>query len=173
MSDNFTPPLSFADASPEGLPASVAYIEAVNASRFVKGFGITALVYALTTGCGISLLGGGIGIGVGLFILRYDSGTFYKYLGIAVIILAIAGAAIPLGLFLCPIVLAGAVLWKGIEILRLLSREGQSDEDWAVTRKRALTGAITSGAGIVISLSLLLLSVIAMILVASKKIPLG
>lgn len=173
MSDDFTLPLSFADASPEAHPASAAYIEAVNAARFVKGFGITALVYALTTGCGIGLLGGGIGVGVGLFILRYDSAKYYKYLGIAVIILAIVGAPIPLGFFVCPIVLAGAVLWKGIEILRLLSREGQSDEDWPVTRKRALTGAITSGAGIVLSLGFLLLSLAAMVLMATKKIPLS
>lgn len=171
MSDNPSPPLSFADASSEGAPASVAYIDAVNAARFVKGFGITALVYALTTLCGIGLLSGGIGLGVGLFILRYDSGTYYKYLGIAVIVMAIVGAAIPLGFFICPIVLAGAVLWKSIEILRLLSREGQSDDDWQVTRNRAVIGTITSGVGIAISLVFLLLSVVGMILVASKKIP--
>lgn len=168
MSDNFTP-LSFSDASPESQPASAAYIEAVNGSRFVKGFGITALVYALTTVCGIALLGGGIGIGVGLFILRYDSGTYYKYLGIAVIVMAIAGAALPLGVFLCPAVLSGAVLWKGVEILQLLSREGRNDDDWPATRQRALVGTITSGIGIAISLILLLLTIIGTALMATRQ----
>lgn len=171
MSENPPPSLSFADAAPEGTPASPAYIDAVNAARFVKGFGITALVYSLTTVCGIGLLSGGIGLGVGLFILRYDTGTYYKYLGIAVIVMALIGAAIPLGVFICPIVLSGAVLWKGVEILRLLSREGQGDEDWQTTRTRAVIGTITSGVGITISLVLLLLSIVAMILLASKRFP--
>jgi hypothetical protein len=44
----------------------------VNASRFVKGFGITALIYSLVGVVGVPLLGGGIGLGVSLFIMRYD-----------------------------------------------------------------------------------------------------
>ncbi|HEU4391629.1 MAG TPA: hypothetical protein VFV34_27825 [Blastocatellia bacterium] len=45
---------------------SPAYSEAVNASRFVKGFGITALVQSLLMFTGINLLGAGVGLGIGL-----------------------------------------------------------------------------------------------------------
>ena len=50
--------------------SSPSFNEAVNASRFVKGFGITALIYSLVGVLGVPSLGGGIGLGAGLFIMR-------------------------------------------------------------------------------------------------------
>lgn len=44
------------------------FIQAINDSRFVKGFGLTALAYVFVSVFGLTLLGGGIGVGVGLFI---------------------------------------------------------------------------------------------------------
>jgi hypothetical protein len=48
----------------------------VNGSRFVRGFGITALIYSLVGVVGVPLLGRGIGLGVGLFIMRYDQAKY-------------------------------------------------------------------------------------------------
>lgn len=170
MSENFAPPPSFSDQTTSYQNQPTTYTDAVNHARFVKSFGITALVYALTTVLGMPVLGGGIGVGVGLFILRYDTGNYYRYLGIAIIVLSIAGALLPFGVFLGPLILSSAVLWKGVEVLRVLSREGRDDDDWPVTRKRAIIGSVTSGIGIAITILLLLLSIVAAILMAVGKL---
>ena len=120
------------------------YNEAVNDSRFVKAFGITALIYALASLTGIALLGGGIGIGVGIFIMRYDTARYYRMVGIAVIVFAILNYVVP---FVGAGVLSGAVLFKGIRVLGVLSKEGRNDEDWAPSQRRALIGTVASGIG--------------------------
>lgn len=136
--------------------SSETYNEAVNAARFVKSFGVTSLIYAVVSLFGISFLSGGVGVGVGLFVLRYDNQTFYRVLGIAMIVLAIVGVILPVG----PVVLAGAVLGKGIQALGVFSREGQQDEEWAPSRQRALIGTIASAVALVVSiLSLVLASI--------------
>jgi hypothetical protein len=64
MFDNYS--IAPSNSGEAGAPArysSHSFREAVNASRFVKGFGITALVYSLVSMFGVSLLGGGIGLG--------------------------------------------------------------------------------------------------------------
>jgi hypothetical protein len=71
---------------------SPLYSQAINDSRFVKGFGLTALVYALVSVSGV--LAGGVGVGIGLFIARYDSAKYYRILGIVVIVFAIIGSVI-------------------------------------------------------------------------------
>src|SRR5512139_2995095 len=73
---------------------SPIYSQAINDSRFVKGFGLTALVYALVSVLGFAL-GGGVGVGIGLFIARYDSAKYYRMLGIALIVFAIIGYVVP------------------------------------------------------------------------------
>lgn len=160
MSENFGSFLSYSDQPAGSSSSSSAYIEAVNGARFVKGFGITALVYALAMIFGITFLGGGIGVGVGLFVFRYDSGAFYRYLGIAMLVLAVAGLIVPFGIFLGPLVLSTAVLLKGVGILKLLSKEGREDDDWVVTRKRALIGSASSGIGLLITIQLLIVAII-------------
>jgi len=128
--------------------SSASFNDAVNASRFVKGFGITALIYSIVSLLGPNLLGGGIGLGVGLFIMRYDEARYYRVLGIAVIIFAILGAFIP---FLGPALLSGAIVGKGSQILNVLSKEGRNDEEWVPSRKRVIIGTIASGVGLLIS----------------------
>ena len=134
--------------------SSASFNEAVNASRFVKGFGITALIYSIVSIFGLTLLGGGIGVGVGLFIMRYDEARYYRVLGIVVIIFAILGAFIP---FLGPALLSGAIVGKGIQILNVLSKEGRNDEEWMPSRKRVIIGTIASGVGLLISVVLMFL----------------
>jgi len=134
--------------------SSASFNDAVNASRFVKGFGITALIYSIVSIFGLTLLGGGIGVGVGLFIMRYDEAKYYRVLGIAVIIFAILGAFIP---FLGPAVLSGAIVGKGIQISKVLSKEGRNDEEWVPSRNRVIIGTIASGAGLLISVVLMFL----------------
>jgi len=137
--------------------SSASFNEAVNASRFVKGFGITALIYSIVSIFGLTLLGGGIGVGVGLFIMRYDEARYYRVLGIVVIIFAILGAFIP---FLGPALLSGAIVGKGIQILNVLSKEGRNDEEWVPSRKRVIIGTIASGVSLLISVVLMFLSFI-------------
>ncbi|HEU4391628.1 MAG TPA: hypothetical protein VFV34_27820 [Blastocatellia bacterium] len=80
-------------------------------------------------------------------------------LGIIVMACAILGPAGALS----PLILSGGVLWKGMEVLGVLSKEGKGDGDWAPTRTRAIVGLVTSGAGILISLLLLAVAVLIMI----------
>jgi hypothetical protein len=146
-------------------PISPRYAEAVNAARFVKGFGITALIFSmlLFVGWGFSVGGG---IGIGLFILRYDKQTFYRALGITVMLLAIL---LPIS-FLSSLVLSSAVMWKGIQTLKTLSREGKDDDDWAISKKRAMIGTICSGAGILFFLLFLCVTMIQIILAVLERV---
>jgi hypothetical protein len=134
--------------------SSPSFNEAVNASRFVKGFGITGLIYSLVGLVGVPLLGGGIGVGVSLFIMRYDQAKYYRILGIVVMVFAIVGAFIP---FLGSTVLSGAILGKGIQVLSVLEKEGRNDEEWTPSRRRAIIGTIASGVGLLISIALMFL----------------
>ncbi len=170
MSESFNSLPSFSDQAVSYAGQSSAYTEAVNSARFVKGFGIAALVYALSTVLGMAILSGGIGVGVGLFIFRYDTGNYYRYLGIAMIVLSIAGGLLPFGFFLGPLILSCAVLWKGVQVLRVLSKEGREDKDWPATRKRAILGSVASGFGTGITVILLLLSIVGALLMAAGKL---
>ena len=109
MSTNLN--LSSYDERPSSFESKLSpqYLEAVNASRFVKGFGLTALIYSLLLFLGINFLSAGIGVGTGLFILRYDEQKFYKVFGIVVMVCAFI---FPLP-FLSTIALSSGVLWKG------------------------------------------------------------
>ena len=159
--------------SPDERPSSFEsklspqYLEAVNAARFVKGFGITALVYSLLLFLGINILSAGIGLGTALFILRYDDQKFYRVFGITVIVVALL---FPIA-FLSPVVLSAGVLWKGWQTLKTLSKEGQEDEDWQVSKKRALIGTITSGVGLAFSLLFTALAIIGLIMISLGMIP--
>lgn len=146
-------------------PRVSSFSEAVNASRFVKGFGITALIYALVSALGMTLLRGGVGIGVGLFIMRYHEAKFYRILGIAVIVFALLGGSIP---FLGSAVLSGAVMGKGIQVLNVLSKEGHDKQAWGSSHKRAIVGTITSGIGLLISIFLMILSFIVLMTQVSQ-----
>jgi hypothetical protein len=139
---------------------SALYSQAINDSRFVKGFGLTALVYALISVFGLTLLSGGLGLGIGLFIARYDSAKYYRILGIIVIVFAILGYVVP---FIGAGALSGAVLGKGIQVISVLSKVENKDEEWQVGRKRALIGTVASGAGLGISVIIMILFTIGII----------
>lgn len=142
------------------------YNNAVNASRFVKGFGIAVLVYSVLLFLGINLLSSAIGLGTGLFIFRYDEGKFYRVLGAVVMVLALVG---PLP-FLSPGVLAVSVLYKGTQILGVLKRSPQEDPDWRETRSRTILGIVASGAGLLVSLVTAILFIIAIALIMTRGI---
>ena len=55
---------------------------------------------------------------------------------------------------------------RALEVMNILSTEGRSDPDWAMTRKRAVIGLVTSSAGILISALWLVLVLIAIAAVA-------
>lgn len=142
------------------------YNNSVNASRFVKGFGIAALVYSVLIFLGINLLSSGIGIGVGLFIYRYDEGRFYQILGATVIILAFI-APLP---FLSPGILASGVVYKGAQILGVLKRSPREDPDWRETNKRTLIGLIAASISLLITLAFMILFVLALVFLLTGRI---
>jgi len=142
---------------------SALYSQAINDARFVKGFGLTALVYALLSLLGLTLLSGGLGIGIGLFIARYNSAKYYRILGIVVIVFAILGYVVP---FIGASVLSGAVLGKGIRVISVLSKVMDKDEEWQTGRKRALIGTVASGAGLAVSGLITVLFIVGMIVLS-------
>ncbi|HYE72515.1 MAG TPA: hypothetical protein VEF04_04255 [Blastocatellia bacterium] len=144
---------------------SSAYVEAINAARFVKGFGITAMIFSMLL-FGGSLLSVAVGLGIGLFILRYDKQSFYRVLGITVMVLAIL---LPIN-FLSSLVLSGSVMRKGILTLRTLSRQSSEDDDWIVSKKRAMIGTICSGLGIAVFLLYLLIFAVSVTLMTLRQI---
>jgi hypothetical protein len=156
MSTNLN--LSSYDERPSSFESKLSpqYLEAVNASRFVKAFGITAAISGLLLFLGISILSAAIGVGAGLFIFRYDDQKFYKRFGIAVIVFA---CIFPLS-FLGTIVLSAGVIWKGWETLQILGKEGLEDEDWKVSHKRTLIGTISACVGLALSLVAIVLTVL-------------
>lgn len=135
-----------------------AYLDAVNDARFVRTFGIIALLGSI-----LIFIGGAVAIGVALAVMGFGTGRYYRALGLAVVILAI------LGFFLWPfriiasIVLAAGVAWKGKGILNTLALEGKDDSDWLVTRKRAITGIVLSVIGVLFGFAWLGLSLIGLI----------
>ena len=135
-----------------------AYLDAVNDARFVRTFGIIALLGSI-----LIFVGGAVAIGVALAVMGFGTGRYYRTLGLTVVILAI------LGFFLWPvriiasIVLAAGVAWKGKAILDTLALEGKDDSDWQVTRKRAITGIVLSAIGVLFSFAWLGLGLIGLI----------
>ena len=122
------------------------YIDAVNDARFVRTFGIIALFGSI-----FFFIGGAVAIGVGLAVIGFGSGYYYRALGLTVVVLAILGMFLGVLGFSAPIVLAAGVVWKGKTIFKTLALEGKDDPDWEDTRKRAQTGMILSGIGILVS----------------------
>ncbi len=137
-----------------GFYSSPSFNEAVNTSRFVNSFGITSLIYALFSITGLNLLGGAIGGGVGLFIWRYGEARFYRVLGTLIVVFAFAGVPFP---GLGSGVLSAAILMKGTEVLRVLSKEGKNSNQWLPSRKRAILGTSAACFGLLISVLVLFL----------------
>jgi hypothetical protein len=139
-------------------PTPSAYIEAVNDARFVRTFGLIALLGSI-----LIFIGGAVAIGVGLAVMGFGSTRYYRVLGLAVVILGILGFILGPFRIIASIVLGAGVAWKGKTILNTLAVEGKEDSDWQVTRKRAITGIVLSIIGILISfgwLGLLLIGLI-------------
>lgn len=133
--------------SPSQYTTSQSFTDAVNDSRFVRTFGVIALIGAIL----VSLVSGAIAIGLGAAVMGFGASRFYRLLGLGVAILGVA-------YFLwIPLVPAGAVLlsagiaYKGIDVLGTLATEGKSDPDWKETRSRAIVGTIFSVAGFIVS----------------------
>jgi hypothetical protein len=142
--------------------APSAYLDAVNDARFVRTFGIIALVGSI-----LIFIGGPVAIGVGLAIMGFGGSRYYRVLGLAVVILGILAFIFGPFRIIASIVLGAGVAWKGKKVLNILANEGKDDADWPETRKRALTGIILSAIGILISFGWLALSAIALVLQAT------
>ena len=122
------------------------YVEAVNDARFVKTFGIIALLGSLIT------CGPGVMIGVGVAVLGFGSTKYFRILGITVAILGGLSFLFRPAAALAALVLGVGIIMKGREILSVLEKEGRDDSDWEATRKRANIGLITSAISCLIGL---------------------
>ena len=132
-------------ASPSAYHMSAAFNDAVNDAQFVRTFGIAALVCSILT-----IFWAAIPIGVGMAVLGFGKTRYYRLLGLAVVVLSIAGVLIgPLRVIGAAALCAG-VGWRGIEILGLLAKEGKGDPDWPETRKRSIIGIVLSAAGLLV-----------------------
>ena len=122
------------------------YVEAVNDARFVKTFGIIALIGSLIT------CGPGVMIGVGVAVLGFGSTKYFRILGTTVAILGGLSFLFRPAAALAALVLGVGIIMKGREILSVLEKEGRDDSDWEATRKRANIGLITSAISCLIGL---------------------
>jgi hypothetical protein len=141
--------------------SSPTFNEAVSSSWFVRSIGIAAAAYTIASPLGI--LGPGLGIGIGLFVLRYGSAIYYRILGIVVVVSAILAFVNPLFQVLGPAVLSGAILAKAAMILRVLSKEGRNSHQWSASRKRAIVGIVFGGIGLGVLILGILLYVVAQV----------
>ncbi|MBI4853270.1 MAG: ankyrin repeat domain-containing protein [Acidobacteria bacterium] len=124
---------------------STDFLDAVNDARFVKTFGIISLVGLIFVG-----IGKAIGVGVGLAVLWYSKNNYYRILG--TFVAALSFVLTPVVSFW---VLSTAIVVKGYDILKVLREQRKDDPDWQITRKRVLTGMITSSIGFFLSVSIL------------------
>lgn len=123
------------------------YIEAVNDARFVRTYGIISLLGSI-----LVFIGGGVVIGIGLAIMGFGSGRYYRALGLVVALIGFLGFLFGPFRIIAPIVLGAGIAWKGKQILDVLAKDGKEDADWQVTRSRTLTGIVVSLIGLVLGL---------------------
>lgn len=119
---------------------SPAYTEAVNDAQLIRTFSIIALI-----GSVLIFIGGAVAIGVGVAVIGLGGTRYYRILGISVIALSILSFIIGPFRIIASSVMAGGILWKGIEVLGTLAAEGKGDPDWQSTRQRAILGIVLSG----------------------------
>ncbi len=141
---------------PEERPVS-PYIEAVNDARFVKTFGIIALIGSLIT------CGPGVMIGVGVAVLGFGGTKYFRILGVTVAVLGGLSFLFQPAAALAALVLGVGIILKGREILSVLEKEGRDDSDWEATRKRTNIGLITSAIACLIGLVWLSIFVLALL----------
>jgi len=122
---------------------SPTYTEAVNDAQLVRTFSIIALIGSI-----LIFIGGAVAIGVGVAVMGLGGTRYYRVLGLAVIVLAALSYLFSPLRIIASSVLAGGVMWKGMEVLSTLAAEGKGDPDWQPTRKRAITGIVLSGIGL-------------------------
>jgi hypothetical protein len=145
---------------------SAAFNDAFNDAQFVRTFGIIVLI-----GSFLGFVGGAIAIGLGVAVLGFGSGRYFKVLGGSVAALGALSIVLKPIAVLGSLVLACGIAWKALGIRRVLQREGLGDPDWQTANNRALVGLITSGIGILISLAYALLIILTLLLQATGRLP--
>jgi hypothetical protein len=135
--------------------ASSAFNDAVNDSQFVRSFGFVALA------CSILIpISAAIGIGVGAAVAGFGSSTYYRILGISVVVMSLIGFWLGPLVFVSGLALGAGVAYKGVDILGVLTGEDKADPDFQTTLRRALIGIFFSSAGALLSSLWLILSTI-------------
>ena len=137
MSLNLNPTSSGQSSSYHTSPA---YTQAVNDAQLIRTFSIIALIGSL-----LLFIGGAVAIGVGVAVIGLGGTKYFRALGIAVIVLSVLSFIIGPFRIIASFVMAGGILWKGIEVLGILAVEGKGDPDWQATRQRAITGIVLTG----------------------------
>ena len=122
------------------------YIQAVNDARLVRTFGIVALIGSVV------LCGPGAMIGIRVAVLGLGSTRYFRILGLVVATVGGAGILFSPLLAMAGIILSSGILLKGAGVLNVLATDGKEDEDWGITRKRAIIGIALSIAALVIGI---------------------
>jgi len=126
---------------------SPAYNEAVNDAQLIRTFSIIALVGSI-----LIFIGGAVAIGVGVAVIGLGGNRYYRVLGIAVIVLSVLSFIFAPFRVIASAAMAVGVLWKGVEVLGVLSVEGKGDPDWQQTRQRVIIGILLCSLAIVANL---------------------
>jgi hypothetical protein len=122
------------------------YVQAVNDARLVRTFGFIGLIGSIIA-CGPAVM-----IGVGAAVLGLGGTRYFRILGIIVAVLGGAGLLFAPFLASSAIALAAGILFAGMKVMTVLAREGKEDDDWAITRKRAITGIALSIVALVVGM---------------------
>src|ERR1044072_5902003 len=104
---------------------SPTYTEAVNDAQLLRTFSIVALIGSI-----LIFIGGAVAIGVGAAVIGLGGSRYYRILGLAIIVLAVLSFFVSPLRIIASSVLAGGVMWKGMEVLGTLAVEGKGDPDW-------------------------------------------
>ena len=143
---------------------STAFNDAFNDAQFVRTFGLIALV-----GSFLGILGGAVAIGLGLAVLGFGTGRYFKVLGGMVMVLGVLSLIFAPAGILGSLVLAAGIVWKALSVRRVLDNEGKDDPDWHTAHSRAIIGLVTSSAGALVSICYGLLILLGCLLRASGR----
>jgi hypothetical protein len=142
---------------------SPTFTEAVNDAQLVRTFSIVALAGSI-----LIFIGGAVAIGIGLAVIGLGGTRYYRFLGLAVIVLGVLGFLIGPFRIIASSVLAGGVIWKAIGVLGVLQTEGKGDPDWEATRRQAITAMVVSGIALVVNAIWLTIMLIGLFMMSQK-----
>ena len=119
---------------------STTFTQAINDAQFVRLLGVAVSITSV-----VSHFLPPVNLGIACAILGFGTTSYYRGLGVVGFILSFENA------ILGATVMCVGIGYKGIDVLRTLSREGEGDPDWRDTARRAIAGTFFCALGLVIN----------------------